>query len=71
MHNTGPKKGFSFFFSPPLLGMLKNHQKETDIQNFDENSFFFPPPKKSSNFTHLKFSLEEHIPHRFVEWRHF
>ncbi len=30
---------------PPLLGMLKNHQKATDIQNFDENSFFFPPKK--------------------------
>jgi hypothetical protein len=45
MHNTGSKKGFP---PPhPLHGMLKNHQKATDIQNFDENSFFFPPPKKS------------------------
>ncbi len=45
MHNTDPKKGFSFFFFPPLLGMLKNHQKATDIENFDENSFFFPHQK--------------------------
>jgi hypothetical protein len=24
---------------------LKNHQKATDIENFDENSFFFPHQK--------------------------
>ncbi len=62
MHNTDPKKGFSFFFFPPLLGMLKNHQKATDIENFDENFLFLSPTRKGIKFHPFKIFFEGAYP---------